>query len=109
MDKSEAVTYVRRFADRAVAAFPVQQIVLFGSYAAGTATEESDIDVAVVTYRQVERWLASAAELFRLREDINLAIEPVLIDSEEDPSGFLEEIRRTGEIIYDRDAERAAA
>jgi hypothetical protein len=44
-----------------------------------------------------------------LREDINLDIEPVLIDSEEDPSGFLEEIRRTGEVIYDRDAERAAA
>ncbi|MDO8585605.1 MAG: nucleotidyltransferase domain-containing protein [Armatimonadota bacterium] len=67
----------------------------------GAATEDSDIDVAVITNRPAHDWLEASAKLFRLRRDIDLAIEPVLIDTPIDGSGFLEEIRRTGEIVYD--------
>jgi len=109
VDKSEVSSRVRRFAEKAGAAMPVRQVILFGSYAHGSPHEFSDIDVAVIVEARVEDWLSASAQLFRLRRDIDLAIEPVLIDSEEDPSGFLEEIRRTGEVIYDRDAEQAAA
>jgi predicted nucleotidyltransferase len=109
VDKSEVRNRVRRFAEKAGAALPVRQVILFGSYAHGSPHEFSDIDVAVIAEARVEDWLDVSAQLFGLRRDIDVAIEPVLIDSEEDRSGFLEEIRRTGEIIYDRDAERAAA
>ena len=108
MDQSQIREDVRRFAAKVQAALPVRQIILFGSYVHGTPHEFSDIDVAVITESPVERWLDTAAELYRLREDINIDIEPLLFDSEEDPSGFLAEIRRTGEIIYDREAEQAA-
>ncbi len=108
MDQGEVRELVRRFADKARAALPVRQVILFGSYVSGTPHEFSDIDVAVVTQAQVEDWLSSASLLFRLRRDIASAIEPILFDSEDDPSGFLAEIRRTGEVIYDRDVEQAA-
>ncbi len=36
--------YARRIAD----AFPVEKVVLFGSYAKGSASEDSDVDLLVV-------------------------------------------------------------
>lgn len=80
----------------------VQQVILFGSYAGDTFREESDIDVAVITARPADDWLDASAALFRIGREIDLSIEPVLIDSPRDRSGFLAEIRRTGEVIYDR-------
>ena len=103
MDKSYVIECVRSFAEKARKNLDVRQVILFGSYAKGTATENSDIDVAVITATPVEDWLEASTELFRLRRDIDLFLEPILIDSEHDRSGFLEEIRRTGELIYDRD------
>lgn len=104
MDKGRIIECVRAFAERARQDLDVRQVILFGSYAKGTATDESDIDVAVVTDTPPEDWLEASANLFRLRRDIDLAIEPVLIDSSSDRSGFLEEIRKTGELIYSRDS-----
>ena len=103
MDKSYVIECVRSFAEKARQNLDIRQVILFGSYAKGNATENSDIDVAVITATPVEDWLETSTELFRLRRDIDLFLEPILIDSENDRSGFLEEIRRTGELIYDRD------
>ena len=103
MDKSKAIEKVRLFAEKARQNLDVEQVILFGSYAKGTATGDSDIDVAVIIRKPVTDWLEAAKSLFKLRRDIDLAIEPVLIDaSSKDRSGFLEEIRRTGELIYSR-------
>ena len=104
MDKSYAIECAKAFAERARQILDVRQVILFGSYARGTATDDSDIDLAVVTGTPPEDWLEASTNLFRLRRDIDLAIEPVLIDPSSDRSGFLEEIRRTGEVIYDRKA-----
>ncbi len=103
MDKGYVVECVRSFADKARQSMGVQQVILFGSYAKGTATEHSDIDVAVVIDTPVQDWLEASAGLFRLRRDINLSIEPVLIHASSDRSGFLDEIRETGELIYERE------
>jgi predicted nucleotidyltransferase len=102
MDKSYIIECVRSFAKKVSQDPDVRQVILFGSHAKGTATDLSDIDVAVVTDTPVDDWLGASARLFRLRRDINLSIEPVLIDSSSDRSGFLEEIRRTGELVYER-------
>ena len=102
MDKGYVVECVRSFAERVRQSMDVEQVILFGSYARDTATENSDIDVAVVTGTPAKDWLDASTLLFRLRRDINLSIEPVLIDSSSDRSGFLEEIRQTGMLIYDR-------
>ena len=94
-DKRYAIRCAKAFAERARQHLDVRQVILFGSYANGTATEDSDIDLAVVTDTPPEDWLEASTNLFRLRRDI---------DPSTDRSGFLEEIRRTGEVIYDRKA-----
>jgi len=104
VDKGYAIKCGKAFAERARQILDVRQVILFGSHAKGTATEDSDIDLAVVTGTPPEDWLEASTNLFRLRRDIDLAIEPVLIDPSSDRSGFLEEIRRTGEVIYDKQA-----
>jgi predicted nucleotidyltransferase len=103
MDKSYVIECVRSFAERARQSMDVQQVILFGSYAKGVATEYSDIDVAVVVDTIADDWLEKSSHLFRLRRDIELSIEPVLIASSVDRSGFLDEIRKTGELVYERD------
>jgi uncharacterized protein len=104
MDKSYVVDCVRTFAEKARRTLDVRQVILFGSYATGTATQDSDIDVAVITTAPVTDWWEASTDLFRLRRNIDLSIEPVLLDASSDRSGFLEQIRRTGEVIYDKDS-----
>lgn len=104
MDKSYAIECAKAFVERARQSLDVRQVILFGSHAHGTAREDSDIDIAVITGTPPEDWLEASTNLFRLRRDIDLAIEPVLIDPSSDRSGFLEEIRRTGEVVYDKQA-----
>jgi len=102
MDKEYVINCIKLLAERARQSLDVRQVILFGSYVKGTATEYSDIDVAVLTNSPVADWLEASAELYRISGDIDTAIEPHLIDYEQDRSGFLEEIRRTGELVYDR-------
>ena len=42
------IEQIHEFADRVVREFHPDRIILFGSYAAGTATEDSDVDLLVV-------------------------------------------------------------
>jgi predicted nucleotidyltransferase len=103
VDQIQAIGYVRSFAEQVRQRFDVRQIILFGSYAKGTSRDESDIDVAVITKSPVADWLEASAQLYKIGGDIDLSIEPHLLDYEHDRSGFLDEIRRTGEVIYDSD------
>ena len=103
MDKGQAVEKVKEYAEVVRQNFPVRKIILYGSYAKGATKEGSDIDVAVVLRRFEGDWLLSRAKLFKLRRDIEPMIEPVLLEEENDPSGFLADIMKTGEIIYSAD------
>lgn len=47
-----------------------------------------------------EDFLMCEARLVRLRREIDARIEPVLLEESNDKSGFLDEILKTGEIIY---------
>jgi len=104
MDKATVVDHVRQYADLVRRHFDVRSIVLFGSYAKGNAREESDIDVAVVLDELKGDWLTSAAKLHFLTRDIDIGIEPIILDPAHDPSGFLEHVLETGEVIYSRDS-----
>jgi predicted nucleotidyltransferase len=100
--------------DRAIADFVarlekgirVEAIVLYGSYARGTAYEQSDIDVAVISpdfdaipmYKRQEQ--IALLTLYR-----DLRITPIGYPSSQyhdpDPSSFLSEIIRTGRVVYE--------
>ncbi len=100
MDKATAIRCVKQYADLVRQNFEVRKIILYGSYSRDAARKDSDIDVAVVLDSVDEDFLTCEARLFRLRREIDVRIEPVLLEESDDKSGFLEEILKTGEIIY---------
>jgi predicted nucleotidyltransferase len=103
MDKTAAIESVKKNADRVRRDFNVKQVILFGSYAKGTAREDSDIDVAVVFERIDGDYLDVITRLSRIRRDVEHRIEPVALEELNDRSGFLEEITKSGVIIYARE------
>ena len=100
MDKETAIERVKQYADVVRRDFNVRKIILYGSYSRDAGRKDSDIDVAVVLDCVDEDFLTAEAKLFRLRREIDARIEPVLLEQSNDKSGFLEEILKTGEIIY---------
>ncbi|MDR0196607.1 MAG: nucleotidyltransferase domain-containing protein [Oscillospiraceae bacterium] len=79
-----------------------EKIILFGSYVNGNPRDESDIDIAVlVRGLDDESWYGTRIMLQRIRRNkIFLDIEPHLLDEAHDPSGFVEQIIKTGEVVY---------
>lgn len=88
------------FAERVRAYIPVRMVVLYGSYVKGNVDKNSDIDIAVVVDKIEGNYLKISAELFNLVRGINKKIEPILLSTEKDRSGFLESILKHGKIIY---------
>ena len=62
MDKSEVLEHVNRFSKLVIEKYHPLKIVLYGSYARGTAHKNSDIDVAVIFERiEEEKYEDSAS------------------------------------------------
>ncbi|MDO8649007.1 MAG: nucleotidyltransferase domain-containing protein [Candidatus Peregrinibacteria bacterium] len=106
MDKAAALRIARRYSDKVRKRVPVRKVVLYGSQVRGTAREDSDIDIAVIAHGLDETYLDLAAELYRVRSEVDIHIEPVLLDETRDRSGFVEEVLSTGEIVYNADEDR---
>ena len=100
MDQKKAINIVQQYVELIKQNYKVKQIYLFGSYAKGNAEEDSDIDVAIVLDRIGDDYLAQSTKLFQLRRKIDLRIEPVLLEFNNDISGFLYEIISNGILIY---------
>lgn len=100
MDKTTAINNVKHYASEVQKVFHPNAIVLFGSYVKGNASEESDIDIAVIFNGFNGDFLETSAQLWHLTCDIDDRIEPILLDSTKDKSGFVNEILKTGQVIY---------
>lgn len=100
MDKSAVIKIAEAYAKLVLQNMKPIEIILYGSYAKGTAREDSDIDIAVVVSKILYDYLDEATLLYRLREDVDDRIEPQLIVESHDYSGFLEEVRKTGHRIF---------
>jgi len=88
---------VLRFYHAAKQLFPIKKILLYGSYAKGLATENSDIDVAVVIDQtDHSKRIEITAKLFHAAFGIDAAIEPKCIFWDEyqnaDKASILSEI-----------------
>lgn len=103
LDKTTVINTARQYADVVAKEFSPTAIVLYGSYAKGTANEDSDIDVAVIFNGFTGDWLKTSSKLWHLTENISYDIEPVLLDSTQDKSGFVQNIYKTGQIIYQKE------
>ena len=96
MDKREAIKKVTQYKLLLGKHFDLDAVYLFGSFANNTNREDSDIDVAVVVKNISGDYFAINPLLWKLRRQVDDRIEPILIDSNNDISGFLDEIKRNG-------------
>ncbi len=99
MDKKEAINKVKQYKLLLGKHFDLDSVYLYGSYAKDTNQEDSDIDVAVVVRNVSGDFFSVNPLLWKLRRQVDDRIEPVLIDMNDDKSGFLDEIKKTGIVI----------
>ena len=97
LDKATVINTVERYADLVKKELSPASIVLYGSHVNGTPHEDSDIDVAVIFNGFSGDWLKTSARLWGLTESISFYIEPILLDSAEDKSGFVKHVIKTGQ------------
>jgi len=100
LDKATVVNTVERYADAVLKKFSPSAVVLFGSYVNGTPHKDSDIDVGVVFDGFNGNWLETSTQLWGLTEGISFDIEPILLDTTQDQSGFVKYVMKNGQIIY---------
>ena len=92
----------------------VSKVILFGSYAKGTQSDDSDIDLLVVTNdnfifetfaqkMEIKLKIANARDSLRKFADIDLIVhsKPMYDRFIELNSGFKKEILSTGSVIYE--------
>lgn len=98
----EIMNIVKKYVKKVLENYNVKTIILFGSYAKGTATEDSDIDIAVVTDDIKTDRFDEEVNLMRLRRDIDLRIEPHLIEIDDYDTiytPFVKEVIDTGIVV----------
>jgi len=100
MDKKEIDRKLKKYISLVKKEYSPKKIVLYGSYARGNYTEYSDIDVAVIVEEIKGDFLELITRLYKLRRNIDTKIEPVLLEENNDRSGFLESIMKYGKVIY---------
>ena len=96
MVEEKVLTTAREYAAAVRKAMNVRNIFLYGSHAKGEAKKDSDIDIAVVADQVPGDYLDTMASLWRLTSAVDESIEPVLLLTSGDESGFLDAVRRTG-------------
>ena len=90
-----------------------EKVVLFGSYADGTATPHSDVDLLVILESALRRdrrqeMVSRALRPRRLPVDI-LAYTPAEVQvCMANPTSFVRHILTTGKVVYERHADRVA-
>ena len=97
---------IQRYCDAIAAAFKPSKIILFGSYAYGTPTEDSDVDVLVVMKKPRHQWMSTTQ---RIHERVPAGFpvdvivrDPVFLrDRLREGDCFLQEITRKGKVLYE--------
>lgn len=93
---------IKKFVDYLSKDIRVKRVILFGSYANGTATEDSDIDIAIDSPDFGEDYFAECEKLSKSvwRSGTDLSLEPLPLHGVM-KDFFVEEILTTGKVIYE--------
>lgn len=97
LSKVDVINLASQYAQVVRPVINPKKVILYGSYAKDKATSNSDIDIAVIVdnLKNID-YLDMSKQLYKLRRDISIDIEPILLDMSDDKSGFLSEVIRTG-------------
>lgn len=102
LDKETVIEMAEKYAREVTKLLNPRAVVLYGSYAKGTARSDSDIDIAVILDDFTGDYLEVSKQLYKLRRNISAEIEPILLVSSSDKSGFIAEVLRTGKLLRTR-------
>lgn len=93
--------------DRLVEALHPEKIILFGSYAYGKPTRDSDVDMLVIMESD-KRWPARTSDAYRAVRDKTFPMDLIVRTPEEMAQRlnigdfFVQEIVERGKIVYER-------
>lgn len=102
MDKKYAINISKKFSKEVKNLFPIEKIVLFGSFARGTNHKWSDIDLAIVVNNYEYDYFKTYRKLGDVTFKLDARIEPIIIDKTKDYSGFLKTVYEEGIIVYSK-------
>jgi predicted nucleotidyltransferase len=92
----------RAYAHEVAASMPVQRVYLFGSYAKGTATSDSDVDVCFFfdKFTPAKR-IKLMMNLLRFTDQFDAPFEPHAFEMQDiyDKNPFVSEVIQTGKRI----------
>ena len=96
--------------ERIVSALKPEKIILFGSYAHGNPTHDSDVDLLVIMKtrkKRAERYVAVSQVLYPRRFPVDIIVKtPKEVEEAmkggKDNSFFIREIIKKGKVLYDR-------
>lgn len=97
-DREQIETIAKQYAELVQNEIGICEAYLYGSYAKGTYSEDSDIDIAIVGDNLTGDTLEDTLKLMRIRRKIDTRIEPHPFKSTDfDLSNpFIQEILNTG-------------
>jgi predicted nucleotidyltransferase len=95
-----SIDEIKSYITPVVEKYPVEKVILYGSYARGDASETSDVDLVVESGGKMRN-----RKIFALGGDL-LMVLPVRVDVYDileiaNPSAMYENIQREGVVIYE--------
>ena len=100
------LTDIQRYCDKIAEAFQPQRIVLFGSYAYGKPTPDSDVDVLVVMKKARRLWMDVTQKIHE-KVSAGFPVDVIVRDPDflrerlHEGDTFLEEITTKGRVMYE--------
>lgn len=98
MDK-DIIDKITLLANRAKNFLEYEKVIIYGSYANNTFTNDSDIDVAFIVNNINSNHWDLSAKLFELVDQIDVRIEPLIVYPTNDKSGFAENLLSSGFLV----------
>ena len=107
MNNKDISKVIKQIVEKIVTEYNPQKIILFGSYAYGKPTNDSDIDLLIIkntNKRSIDRWM----EIKRILRDPKrlVSISPLVYTEKEIEERvaikdfFIEEIFKNGKVLY---------
>lgn len=99
MDK-ELNKILKQFVIKSTKEINPKEIYLYGSYAKGSQTNDSDIDIAVIYENLLPNHFENYTKLYSIAAETDFRLEPVYLSETNDKSGFIEQIKSYGIKLY---------